>query len=105
MAMNIASLTLLSAADTGKSLADRAKALRLLKDWTRSTLAQRAGVSPGSLKRFETTGKASLELVLKVAHALGRLEEFNRLLQPPTAQSIEQLEQRSVGPARKRGRQ
>jgi hypothetical protein len=56
------------------------------------------------LKRFETTGKASLELLLKTAHALARLEEFATLLQPPPAQSIEELERRAGKPAPKRGR-
>ena len=97
-------LSLVGPAEMGKSLADRAKALRLLKGWTRNTLAQRAGVTAASLKRFETTGRASLELVLKVANALARLEEFGRLLQPPAAQSIEELELRAAKPARKRGR-
>ena len=102
--MNATTLALLSPAEMGKSLADRAKALRLLKGWTRNTLAQRAGVTAASLIRFETTGKASLELVLRVAHALARLEEFKNLFQPPSAQSIEELEQRAAKPARKRGR-
>ncbi|MCG3177987.1 MAG: hypothetical protein BIFFINMI_00310 [Phycisphaerae bacterium] len=102
--MNATTLSLVGPAEMGKSLADRAKALRLLKGWTRNTLAARAGVSAASLKRFETTGKASLDLVLKVAHALARLEEFSRLLQPPPAQSIEELEQRATKPPRKRGR-
>ena len=97
-------LSLVSPSEMGKSLADRAKALRLLKGWTRNTLARRAGVTAASLKRFETTGKASLELVLKIAHALARLEEFDKLLQPPTAQSIEELERRVAKPLRKRGR-
>ena len=88
----------------GSSLADRTKALRLGKGWTRETLASRAGVSASSLKRFETTGKASLGLVLKVAGALGRLDEFSKLLQPPPARSIEELERRSAIPVRKRGR-
>jgi len=88
----------------GKSLAERAKALRLLKGWTRDTLAMRAGVTSASLKRFETTGKASLELVLKVSHALARLEEFGKLLQPPAARSIDELERRAAVPVAKRGR-
>ena len=67
-------------------------------------LARRAGVTAASLKRFETTGKASLELVLKVAHALARLDEFDNLFHPPAAQSIAELEQRAAKPARKRGR-
>ena len=102
--MNATTLSLVGPAEMGKSLADRAKALRLLKGWTRNTLAQRAGVTSASLKRFETTGKASLELVLKVAHALARLNEFGNLLQPPAAQSIEELERRAARPVRKRGR-
>ena len=102
--MSATMLSLVSPSEMGKSLADRAKALRLLKGWTRNTLAQRAGVTTASLKRFETTGKASLELVLKIAHALARLEEFDKLLQPPTAQSIEELERRVAKPLRKRGR-
>jgi transcriptional regulator with XRE-family HTH domain len=102
--MNAALLSLMTPAEMGKLLADRAKALRLIKGWTRGTLAQRAGVSAASLKRFETTGKASLELVLKVAHALDRLEEFRKLLQPPEARSIEELERRAAKPIPKRGR-
>jgi transcriptional regulator with XRE-family HTH domain len=102
--MSATALSLVGPADIGTLLADRAKALRLLKGWTRNTLAQRAGVTAASLKRFETTGKASLELVLKVAHALARLEEFSKLLLPPAAQSIEELEQRAAKPLPKRGR-
>jgi transcriptional regulator with XRE-family HTH domain len=102
--MNGSVLAMLSPAEMGKSLANRERALRLLRGWTRETLARRAGVSAASLKRFETTGKASLELVLKVVHALARLEEFNKMLQPPPAQSIEELEERTAKAGRKRGR-
>ena len=102
--MNPAQLTLLSPGEMGQLLADRAKALRLLKGWTRETLAKRAGISASSLKRFETTGGASLGLFLKVTHALARLDEFVKLLQPPPAQSIEELEQRANRLCPKRGR-
>ena len=96
-------LTLMNTAETGKSLAARTKTLRLLKNWTRETLARRAGVSTASLKRFETTGKASLDLILKLAHALSRLDEFSELFQPPAAQSIEELDRRAGKIIRKRG--
>lgn len=101
--MNAAKLTLTGPSDMAVSLAARAKALRLLREWTQATLAQRAGVTAASYRRFETTGKASLELVLKVAQALARLEEFDQLFQPPPARSIEELEQRTAQPTRKRG--
>ncbi len=97
-------LSMLTPAEMGKSLADRARMLRLGANWTRQTLAQRAGVTLASLRRFEETGKASLELVLRVAHALGRLDEFSKLLHPPAARSIEDLERLSQAPVRKRGR-
>jgi len=102
--MGVIRLTLTGPSDMARSLAGRAKALRLLRGWTQVTLARRAGVTDASYRRFETTGKASLGLVLKVAHALARLEEFEQLLQAPPARSIEELEQRSVQPVRKRGR-
>ena len=102
--MNTTMLTLMNPAEVSKLLADRTKALRLLKGWTRDTLANRAGISTYSLKRFETTGKASLELVLKVAYVLGKLDEFGKLLQPPSARSIADLKRRADKAGRKRGR-
>lgn len=90
--------------EMGKSLAERMRALRLLKGWTRETLAKRSGISTASLKRFENAGLASLELVLKAAHSLARLEEFNKLFEPPAARSLAELERRAAAPARKRGR-
>ena len=102
--MSATVLSLLSPAEMGKSLAERLRALRLLKGWTRKTLAKRSGVSAASLKRFENTGKASLELVLKVSHALARLDEFGALFLSPAPRSLAELEQLSAGPARRRGR-
>ncbi len=102
--MDAATLSLLTPPEMASSLGDRTREQRLLQGWTRTTLAKRAGVSPASLKRFETTGRASLELVLRVAHALARLEEFGRLLQPPPARSMRELERRATVPPRRRGR-
>jgi transcriptional regulator with XRE-family HTH domain len=90
--------------DAARLLSERVKALRLLRGWKRTTLAERAGVSAASLKRFESTGLVSLESLLKLAHTLGRLPEFAELLRPPEAQSIAELEERYSRPMRKRGR-
>ena len=90
--------------EAGQSLAERAKALRLQRAWTRATLARRAGVSEASLKRFETTGAASLELVLRVAFAMGCLADFAKAFQVPEAATLAELEARYERPARKRGR-
>jgi HTH-type transcriptional regulator / antitoxin HipB len=96
-------LTLISPAEMSKTLADRIKALRLLKNWTRKTLAERAGVSVASLKRFETTGKASLKLIISIAYVLSRLDEINELFHQPSAKSIKELEYNSEKIIRKRG--
>jgi len=92
-------------AEVARVLAHRAKEVRLFQGWTQATLARRAGVTLASYRRFEATGKSSLELILKVAHALGRLDEFAVLLAPPPASSIEELAARTAPsiPKRKRG--
>jgi transcriptional regulator with XRE-family HTH domain len=97
-------LSLQTPTEAARSLAERAKTLRLGQSLTRDTLARRAGVAPASLKRFETTGAASLELVLRVAFALGRLEDFTQALQPPEAATLDDLLARERHPARRRGR-
>lgn len=61
-------------------LAARLKAARLAAGYKQATLAERAGVSLGSLRRFEQKGEASLELVLRLAFTLGRLDDFADLL-------------------------
>jgi len=84
-------------------LAQHVKTLRLQAGFKRATLALRAGVTEASLKRFERTGQASLELVLRTAFALGRLADFDHVLEPLAAKSMEELEQRLSGKTRKRG--
>lgn len=102
--MDDTGLTLATPAEVAKALARRATALRLGRQWMQSTLASRAGVTLASYRRFENTGKASLQLVLKVAHALARLDEFEKLLEPPAARSIQDLERQTEKPRRQRGR-
>jgi HTH-type transcriptional regulator/antitoxin HipB len=87
-----------------QSLAARVKALRLARGWKQITLAERSGVSLASLRRFEESGKVSLQNLLDLAFALNRLDDFDALLQPPRAASIAELEAAEKRPARKRGR-
>ncbi len=79
--------------EIGQDLAIRLKTLRLIKKWKRATLAARSGVTEASLKRFEQTGRISMESFLKLLSALGRLDEMEALLSPPPAHSIKELEQ------------
>ena len=80
-------------------LARRIRADRLRRDWKQSTLAERSGVSLATLRRYERTGRTSLENFLRLCSALGRLDEFGDLLEPPAASSIADLEALSASPA------
>lgn len=53
------------------------KALRKQKSYSQAELAERSGVSLGSIKRFERTGQISLESIMRIAHVLGRLQDFD----------------------------
>ena len=86
-----------------RGLADRLKELRLAKGWRQVTLAERSGVSLGSLRRFEESGQVSLANLLKLAFALFRLDDFNSVFEPPPAQSIAELEERETRKKRQRG--
>ncbi len=66
--------------EVSKALADRHRTLRKQLKMSQEEMAERSGVSLGSLKRFENTGKISLDSLLKLMHLLGRLNEFDSLL-------------------------
>lgn len=87
-------------AEIAAGLAARARAKRLESDLSQAGLAARSGVSLGSLKLFERTGKISLAGFLKIAMALGCLGEFEGLFPPKTEESLFEKEP----PPRLRGR-
>jgi transcriptional regulator with XRE-family HTH domain len=68
--------------DILKELAERHREIRKRSKMSQAALAERSGVSLGSVKRFESTGQISLESLLKLASALNRLSDFDQLLQP-----------------------
>ena len=76
--------------DVMEDFAARHKKLRKLQGLSQRELAQRSGVSFGSIKRFETTGQISSESLLKLAHILNRLEDFNPVFKP--LESVEDVE-------------
>ncbi len=81
--------------ETSRELALKTRRLRLEKRWTRRTLSKRSGVPESTLRRFEDTGKISLESFLKLMNALGRLHETNDLLTPEPAVSMEDLKRQA----------
>jgi transcriptional regulator with XRE-family HTH domain len=75
-----------------EEIAARHRALRRQAGYSQSELAKRSGVSLGSLKRFESTGQISLELLLKLAELLNRLPDFDAVFQAiPDLEAIEKL--------------
>lgn len=66
--------------DILKDLAEKHRVLRKQAGLTQSELAKRSGVSLGSLKRFELNGQISLESLLKLAHILNRIGDFELIL-------------------------
>jgi transcriptional regulator with XRE-family HTH domain len=91
--------------EIARRVAERVRAERLRRGWKQSTVAQRSGVSLPTIRRYERTGRTSVANLLRICHALGRLDEFADLLQPPAAASIVELEARGVSstPVRQRG--
>ncbi|WP_183734811.1 helix-turn-helix transcriptional regulator [Rhizobium sp. BK275] len=90
-----------SPADVIKDLSQRAKRRRIDAGITQRELAARAGVSYGSLRLFEETGKISLEALAKIAFVLEAEAEFEQLFPPRPPKTIEDVIDR---PARQRVR-
>lgn len=72
-------------------LVKREKAARKANKLTQRQLAERTGVSYGSIRRFEQTGEISLLSLVKIANALDCLEDFNELFKKPPVTDIRNL--------------
>jgi len=73
------------------STAKNVAILRKELNWTQQDLANRSGVSYGSIKRFERFGKISFESLLKIAEVLNRLDEFEVILLPNNDKHLKEL--------------
>jgi len=101
--MNLSEFQLYTPEEVSLRLAEHVKRLRLKHKWKQSTLAERAGVSLPTLRRFEQTGLISLKHLLRLAFTLGRLDDFLSLLEPSAAGSIKEMERIAAANERKRG--
>ena len=77
--------------DILKELAQRARTLRKEHKMSQNELAQRANVSLGSYKRFESSGHISLDSLLKIAFILRKLNDFETIFQSSKNQDLEKL--------------
>ena len=87
---NILSFDNNSLESKAKALATRAKARRLEMNLTQEGLSVRAGIPLATYRRFERTGKISLEGLLYVAFALDALDDFDAVFNAPRYASLDE---------------
>ena len=78
----------------GNVLADvaaREKALRKKRGFSQEQLAKKSGVSLGSLRRFEQTGRIAFESLVAISFALGCEDEMDALFAKPAYSSIQEV--------------
>ena len=63
-------------------IAEKHRMIRKSLHISQKELAEKSGVSLGSLKRFERTGKISFESLLRLAHIIGYLKDFEEVFVP-----------------------
>ncbi len=68
-----------TAEELDQELAQRIRRIRKRRAISQERLSEMSGVSFGSVKRFEATGKISLLSLTKIAMALGCAEELRKL--------------------------
>ena len=72
-------------------VAAREKALRKKRGYSQEQLATKAGVSLGSLRRFEQTGRIAFESLVSISFALGCQSELDGLFSKPAYSSIQEV--------------
>ena len=77
--------------ELGMEIAANLKKLRKQRKLSQKALAEKAGLSYGSMKRFEQTGEISLESLLKIAIVLGETAPFEGLFKPTEIKSIQEI--------------
>jgi transcriptional regulator with XRE-family HTH domain len=77
--------------EIAKSLADKIKEHRKKRKFSQEVLAQKSGVSLGSIKRFETKYEISLQSFIKIAIALDLDNNIENLFVQNTYNSINEV--------------
>lgn len=88
--------------ETLRAIGERAQRLRLLRKLRQEDLATRAGVGVATVRRFEKTGTASIENVLRIATALSAEAAFDKLFELPAYASLDEALARPAATARRR---
>lgn len=97
------SVSMVTTQEMQKIIAERVRDLRLELNLSQKTLSEKSGVSYASLKKFERTGRVSLESLLKLTLILGRMDDFKELFAPSSVAALS-LDELIESDKRKRGR-
>lgn len=73
-------------------LIGRVKKKRKQMKLSQRRLSEKSGVTYSSIRRFETTGEISLSSLLKIAHALDSLKDFEQLFKGQAITSLKDYE-------------
>ena len=73
-------------------IVERAKKKRKEMSLSQRRLSQKSGVTYASIRRFETTGEISLSSLLKIAHALDALKDFESVFKGQTIINLKDYE-------------
>jgi transcriptional regulator with XRE-family HTH domain len=77
--------------ETLHGIGERARSLRLMRNLRQEELAIRAGVGVATVRRFEKTGSASIENVLRIAAVLHAESVFETLFEAPPYASLDEV--------------
>ena len=80
-----------TAEEMDEKLAQRVRRIRKRRSISQEELSRISGVSYGSIKRFETSGKISLLSLTKIAIALDCADEIRQLFSEIPYKSIEEV--------------
>jgi transcriptional regulator with XRE-family HTH domain len=96
------SFSYLGGSEIAKSLAERARKLRLVENISQQEFAERSGLSHGSIRRFERGETVSLDNFLRIVATLGRAHELDGFLSFEPTLSIRQMAELEQATQRKR---
>ena len=89
-------LSLMSPEEVCFFIADRIREERLRQGHdTQKTLAAKADIPHSTYKLIEREGKGSIENLVRVLSALGKIEDLSSLITPPSFSPVEELKQQN----------
>lgn len=87
---NILSFDTTSPDNKAKALSERVKMRRLELDLTQEGLSVKAGIPLATYRRFERTGKISLDGLLHIAYAINALNDFDQVFATPRYTTLDE---------------